>query len=264
MESEQRLRRVEGNQLIYYALEAWDGLKHAIFTRAGGMSAAPWAGLNVGGTVGDAPQAVYENHQLMYSELGVDPAQTVTTWQIHSSDVVVAHHPVAGRRWLARADALITDRPGLALVMRFADCVPLLYYDRRRGVIGIAHAGWRGTVQGIASATVRAMQAVYQCDPADIEVMIGPSISIDHFQVGEEVVDAVESYFGTLQGLMRRDPDDNTAYIDLWAANRLDLERAGVDKVTIAEICTYARTDEFFSHRAERGRTGRFGVVMSL
>jgi copper oxidase (laccase) domain-containing protein len=95
-------------------------------------------------------------------------------------------------------------------------------------------------------------------------VVIGPSISIDCFQVGEEVVDTLEGYFGSSEGLMRRDPADGTAYVDLWAANQLDLQRAGVEQIEIAGICTYHNKADFFSHRAENGKTGRFGVVMSL
>jgi hypothetical protein len=108
------------------------------------------------------------------------------------------------------------------------------------------------------------MQQAYGSCPQDIQVVIGPSISLDCFQVGEEVVAAIEDYFGTTDGLMRRDPQDGTAYVDLWAANKLDLERARVMQIEVANICTYQNTNDFFSHRAEKGKTGRFGVVMSL
>ncbi len=258
------MQKVVRDSLIYYQFESWPKLAHGIFTRHGGVSAAPWASLNLGGNVGDSPAAVRRNHELMYEALGVDESRTCSVWQVHSADVILADNPVRGRRWLALADAMVTDRPGTPLSMRFADCVPLLFHDPVRRVIGMAHAGWRGTVQGVGANTVRTMVEAYGCKPADIQAGIGPSIGPECYQVGEEVVTAVEDYFGTVDGLIRRDPRDGTAYLDLWAANRLDLQRAGVEQIEVAGVCTAAHTDEFYSHRAEQGRTGRFGAVIAL
>lgn len=255
------LEIVEWQQLRYYRTSL--NVVHGIFTRAGGVSPDPFAGLNVGGTVGDSVENVRINHALMYAALGVDAARVVTTWQVHGTDVVAAHAPLMHRKWQARADGIITDQRGVALVMRFADCVPLLYHDPVRGVIGLAHAGWRGTVKGIASAMIHAMRSSYGTRPQDVCVVIGPSISQAHFQVGEEVVEAFDQRFGQ-DGLVRRDERDGTAYVDLWRANELELRAAGVEQIEIMGLCTYARADEFFSHRAHRGRTGRFGVVMCL
>jgi YfiH family protein len=201
---------------------------------------------------------------MMYEVLNVARDRACTTWQVHKADVVVAYGPVEGRRWLAQADGVITNQPDTPLVMRYADCTPLMLYDPVKRAVGIAHAGWRGTVRGMGANMVSAMCEAFGSQPGDIQAIIGPAISCDAFQVGEEVVEAVETYFGTLDGLMRRDPADGTAYVDLWAANKLDLVRSGVKNITVAGICTYQHTDEFFSHRAENGRTGRFGAVISL
>lgn len=258
------MNQVVDGGLIYYQFALWPVLKHGVFTRHGGVSRAPWSSLNMGGNVGDDPKAVRRNHELMYAALGVDESLACTVWQVHSADVILATRPVRGRRWLALADAMITDRPGAALAMRFADCTPLMFHDPVQGAIGIAHAGWRGTVQGIAAATVQAMSRSFGCKPANIQAGIGPSIGPRRYQVGEEVVDAVRAHFGTTDNLIRRDPADGTAYLDLWAANRLDLERAGVEQIEVAGICTAERTDAFYSHRAEHGRTGRFGAVIAL
>jgi YfiH family protein len=218
----------------------------------------------MGGNVGDDPQAVRRNHELMYAALDLDEACACSVWQIHGADVILASKPVQGRRWLALADAMITDRPGAALAMRFADCTPLLFHDPVQGVVGMAHAGWRGTVQGIGAAVVRALSRSFGCKPANIQAGIGPSIGPRRYQVGAEVVEAVRVYFGTTDGLIRRDAADGSAYLDLWAANRLDLERAGVEQIEVAGICTAEHTDEFYSHRAEHGRTGRFSAVIAL
>jgi YfiH family protein len=258
------LQRIEQDGMVYYRFDLWPQLKHGVFTRHGGASPAPWASLNLGGNVGDSAAAVRENHQRMYAASGVNGARVCTVWQVHGVDTLIVRGPVRGRRWLAQADAIVTDQPDTPLTMRFADCTPILFFDPVRGAIGMAHAGWRGTVRGMCARVVETMQQAYGSNPADIEAAIGPAIGPDRFQVGEEVVTAVREYFGTTDGLMKRDPADGTAYVDLWAANRLDLERAGVTKIEVAGICTAERTDEFFSHRAEKGRTGRFGAVLSL
>src|SRR5690606_33925884 len=132
-------------------------LTHGIFTRQGGVSEAPWDSLNLGGNLGDSPQAVRQNHELIYAALKLNGARACTVWQVHGVDTVVVKGPVKGRRWVAQADAMLTDQEDVPLVMRYADCTPLLFRDPVQGVIGIAHAGWRGTVSGMAAHTVRAM-----------------------------------------------------------------------------------------------------------
>jgi polyphenol oxidase len=258
--------RVVRDGLVFYQFEQWRHLplRHGLFTRLGGTSPGPFASLNMGGNVGDAPANVRANHERMYAAAGVRDDRACSVWQVHSADVVLARRPARNRRWLGSADALITDTPDLPLSMRFADCTPLFFVDPVRGAIGMAHAGWRGTVQGVGAATVRAMCALLGSRPADIQVGIGASIGPDYYQVGEEVVQAVRNYFGDTEGLVRRDLHDGTAYLDLWEANRRDVMQAGVEQVEIAGLCTVAHNDEFFSHRAEKGRTGRFGAVISL
>lgn len=240
--------------------------RHGIFTRAGGVSPAPFNGLNLGGTVGDLVENVQRNHDLMYAVMGMERGRAVTTWQVHGADVVVAYAPVPQRRWLAKADGILTNQPDLPLVMRFADCTPLLFHDAVQSVVGIAHAGWRGTVRGMASAMILAMQQSFGCVASDIQVVIGPAISQACFQVGEEVVQAVGDRYGVDEAIIRRDPQDGTAYIDLWEANRRDLQMAGVvdAHIEIMGMCTVQNKQLFFSHRGDKGRTGRFGVVISL
>jgi len=258
------VQRIVHHDLTYYQFHFWPALKHGIFTRYGGVSPEPWASLNMGGNVGDDPTNVRNNHDLMYESMGLNAERACTVWQVHSADVIVADAPVPERTWLAQADGIITDRMDTPLTMRFADCTPLLFYDPVQGVIGMAHAGWRGTVKGVGANTARRMIQDFGCKPRNIQVGIGPSIGPDRYQVGEEVVEAVWTYFGTTEGLINRNQNDGTAYFDLWAANKLDLERAGIEQIEVARICTSEQVDEFFSHRAEKGRTGRFGAVLSL
>ncbi|MBN1679181.1 MAG: peptidoglycan editing factor PgeF [Anaerolineae bacterium] len=260
------MRRVNGGSLVYYQAESWascHNVVHGIFTRLGGVSQAPWASLNLGGTVGDDLDAVNENHRRMYACLDVDGERSCTVWQVHSADTVVVHKRVPNRRWLARADGMVTARPGVPLTMRFADCTPILLHDPDHAAVGIAHAGWRGTVLGAGVSALRTMQDAFGTRPQAVLAVIGPSIGPDRYQVGDEVVEAVRQAFGVVDELVRR-ADDGSAYLNLWAANRLALERAGVSQIEVAGLCTASHTDEFFSHRAEAGRTGRFGAVIAL
>lgn len=258
------MKRVVSGSLVYYQFAGWSGLKHGVFTRKGGVSPHPWASLNLGGNVGDHYSAVQHNQHLIYQTLDLPPDRICSVWQVHSADVIVVDGPIKGRRWIALADGMVTNCPNTPLTMRFADCTPLLFYDSVRNVIGIAHAGWRGTVTGIGANTVRTMVQAFGSNPRDIQVGIGPSIGPESYQVGEEVVQAVYDYFGTTDGMICRNADDRTAYLDLWAANRLDLERVGVEQIEVAGMDTATHTDEFFSHRAEKGKTGRFGAILSL
>ncbi len=261
------MRRVAAHGPVFYQFEQWpgnDGLVHGVFTRLGGVSVPPWASLNVGRTVGDDPAAVERNKALMYEALGVDGRRACTVWQVHGADtVIITEPPAESLPWLARADGMVTDCRGVPLVMRFADCAPILLYDPVRKVIGMAHAGWRGTVVGAAPSAVRAMVQAFGCRSHDIQAGIGPSIGPERYRVGEEVVGAFCEVFGDLNGLVRR-AEDGSALLNLWEANRRALHAVGVTQIEVAGICTATRTDEFYSHRAERGRTGRFGVVMAL
>ena len=259
------MQRLESGQLRYFQFEMWQDapIRHGIFTRHGGISSAPWTSLNLGGTVGDSTDAVAENHRRVYSSLDLDSSRACTVWQVHGADTVIATNPPANRKWINRADGMVTNRRDLPLMMRFADCVPILFFDPVQEVIGIAHAGWRGTLAGAQVSVVNTMQQAFGSQPEDIQACIGPGIGPDCYQVGEEVVEAVQETFGTLDGLIKR-AEDGSAYLNLWESNRRKLAEAGLRQIEIAGICTASHTEDFFSHRAEKGKTGRFGAVIAL
>ena len=256
---------------IYYQFDQWTTpsiartMAHGIFTRLGGVSVAPWASLNVGASVNDDPQAVARNAQLFYGALDTDINRACTVWQVHGTEVIVAREPRPDRRWLAQADALITDQIGLPLSMRFADCVPVLLYDPVRQAIGLVHAGWRGTVADVVGSALRTMVDSFGTRTHDVQAAIGPSIGPECYQVGPEVVEATKQAFGDVSDLVHYDGDGG-AYLDLWTSNKRALERAGIDpaKIEVSKVCTACHVDEFFSHRAEHGKTGRFGAIMML
>ena len=250
--------------LSYYGFETFADLRHGVFTRLGGVSQSHLDSLNLGGNVGDDESAVAENYRRLFASLELNAERACSVWQAHSKDCIVVDHPAEGRHWIAMADGMVTAQPDTPLVMRYADCTPLFFYDPIERVIGIAHAGWRGTVQGIGAQMIHLMAETYGCLPQHIRAAIGPSIGPDHYQVGEEVVEATRAYFGTLDGLIIYDPTDHSAYLNLWTANELDLRRNGVKDIEVAGICTACHTTEFYSHRAEKGKTGRFAGVISL
>jgi YfiH family protein len=257
--------RVERDGLVFYQFEALSseaGLVHGVFTRLGGVSAPPFDSLNTSISVGDDQANVEANRRAMYAAFGIPPEHVRTVWQVHSADVVVINGKQPQAWPPPQADIIITQQPGLGLTMRFADCVPMLLYDPTRRVIGMAHAGWRGTVQHVGQVAVQAMHDAFGCDPAGIIAGIGPSIGPCCYEVGPEVVAEVAAAFGGADGLVASRPGGVT-HLDLWAANRRALRQAGVERVEVAGLCTACRHDEFFSHRAE-GMTGRFGALAGL
>jgi hypothetical protein len=162
-----------------------------------------------------------------------------------------------------QADVILTNKPGITLMMRFADCVPIMLHDPIHHVVGIAHAGWLGTVLGTVKYAINAMQSKFASKPADIRAAIGPSIGPDHYEVGPDVVNRVYKSFGDKAGGLIRKKSDRT-FFDLWAANRELLEESGVRKIEIAGLCTACDIDDWYSHRAEKGRTGRYGAIIAL
>jgi YfiH family protein len=239
-----------------------DGAVHAILSRRGGVSPAPWSSLNLGSMVGDESDRVRENRRRALDVVGRSPLSVFDVWQVHSADVVVATAPRAEAPPM-KADAILTDRPDVTLMMRFADCLPILLHDPVRQVVGIAHAGWLGTVRQVLRATIDDMQNHFGSRPEDISAGIGPSIAAHHYPVGPEVVDAFRDAFGpAAEAHLRAGPDG--VHLDLWSANEELLRDMGVTHVETSGLCSACDTDLWFSHRAEGGRTGRFGALIAL
>jgi len=250
------------NGLRYFHFESLP-IRHGVFTRHGGVSVSPWSSLNVGGTVGDDLTRVRENRHLLFKAMECPPESIFDVWQVHSADVVCAHSPRPEGESYRQADIILTDRPEITLFMRFADCVPILVHDPRQNIIGVAHAGWMGTVRGVATATIQSMQKEYGCDPADVVACIGPSIGPDHYEVGSDVILQVMQKFGDDSEQLLQS-HNGKIHFNLWKANELLLKQAGVKQIETAEICTACHTTDWFSHRAEKGKTGRFGALISL
>ena len=225
-------------------------------------SAAPYQSLNISKGLGDDPLAVEENIRRVSAAMGVPREHVISPNQRHTANVCQVDENDRGRV-CAGYDALITDRPGVPLLLRYADCTPVLVYDPPHHALAVIHSGWRGTVQGIVKCTLEAMSRAYGSRPAELVAAIGPSIGPCCYEVGAEVEAAVQGAFDQPTTLLPQNRSGRR-HFDLWAANRRWLSDAGVRQIETAELCTACHTDDFYSHRAEHGRTGHFGAIMKL
>jgi len=254
----------EHNELRYYSFDIFSkSIKQAVFTRHGGVSLAPWHSLNLGGSVGDDPAHVAENRVRVFQSMGCEPASIHDVWLVHGTSIVYADAPRPLDQPSAKADIIFTDNPNVSLFMRFGDCVPILFHDPKKHVIGIAHAGWMGTVRGVVQTAVEGMQSHYGCKPEDIVAGIGPSIGVDHYEVGTDVISQFQEKYNKDADQILQTRNGST-YLDLWTANAIQLRNAGVEQIQISRLCTACHLDDWFSHRAEKGKTGRFGAIMAL
>jgi len=261
------LLRRTSNGLVTYHFQRLtaEGLVHAIFTRLGGTSREPFDTLNVGRSVGDDQAAVAQNLARIYASLDLTPDQVATAHQVHSNRVGVVTAQDGGRV-VPAADALVTDAPGLALLLRFADCQPIILYDPARRALGLVHAGWRGLAQGIARRAVEMMQEAFGTNPADLLAGLGPAIGPCCYTVGDDVASALGYALPDWRKVIALDLSGAGWRLDLPAANAQQLAAAGVRarRMEQAGLCTACHNDEFFSHRADNGQTGRFAAVACL
>ena len=257
------LRR-DANGIVTYHFQSLEieGLVHAVFTRLGGVSQGAFAALNVGHTVGDDEAAVAENHARIYALLGLDAGQIVSPRQVHGNRVGVVTASDAGRI-VQSTDGLVTVSPGVALLLRFADCQPILLYDPVHHAVGLIHAGWRGVAQGVARRAVERMVDRFGSRPEALIAGLGPAIGPCCYTVGNKVATAMAYVLPEWNQVMTLEGEDLWRF-DLSAANAQQLAAEGVQQIEQAHLCTACRQDEFYSHRADNGRTGRFAVVTYL
>jgi hypothetical protein len=214
--------------------------------------------------VGDDQKNVDENRRRSFETIDRKADSMFDSWLVHDTQVLIADHPATPSIERPRkADIILTDKPDVTLFMRYADCVPILLHDPNRGVVGLVHAGWKGTVKRVAKVAVEAIAARYGSAPQDIQAAIGPSIGPHHYEVAQEVIIQVQNAFGADASEFLQKHNGST-HFDLWAANQSILSQAGLHQIENPEICTACHLDDWFSHRAENGRTGRFGALIGL
>jgi YfiH family protein len=221
------------------------GVRHGFFTRRGGASSGIYAGLNCGPGSSDQREAVALNRARVAEALGVVPDRLLSLHQVHSTEVVVAGSEGWAER--PRADAAVTDRPGIALGILTADCAPVLLHDPEAGVIGAAHAGWRGALDGVLEATLDAMEALGAAVPR-VRAAVGPTIAQRAYEVGPEFLDrflaeeaGYDRFFAPANG--------DRLVFDLPGFVLSRLRVAGVADASWIGACTHSDPDRFFSYR---------------
>lgn len=229
------------------SLAELDGLHHAFFTRAGGVSQGVYATLNGGTGSNDATERIVENRARMAAILGVSADRLLTAYQIHSPDVVTVDEPWT-QQTRPRADAIVTRTPRLAIGVSTADCGPLLFADSEARVIGAAHAGWRGALTGVIEATVAAMEKL-GADRARIVAALGPTISQPNYEVGPEFVARFTAADADNARFFAASPKSGHAMFDLPGYIATRTERAGIVNFEDLALCTYAEPDRFYSFR---------------
>ena len=237
---------------------------HCFTTKLGGVSTGVMAGLNIAIKDGETRENVRQNLEILGNALGFGTDDLVLTRQIHSDTVrVVTRADCNGyiHRDYPECDALVTNDPGVALLIFTADCTPLLFQDPVTGAVGAAHAGWRGTASQIGARVVEAMVRAYGCDPANIRAAIGPNVGFCHFETDADVPEAmIASYGEEVKAYIR--PQGEKFYLDLKAINALSLRRAGVAHIEISEACTMCNPDRYWSHRITGSARGSQGAVI--
>lgn len=258
------IKTVENGALEYLISEGIS-VPHGFTTRYGGVSSGHLERLNIGIHRGDRWENVLENYDILGKALGFDPKMAVLSHQTHTDTVRRVGRSEAGAGLygpeLPPCDALITDVPGMALVIFTADCTPILLHDPVTGAVGAVHAGWRGTAAAIAAKAVAAMTEAFGTDPKDLYAAIGPNIGPCCFQTDRDVPDAMLEAFGEEVRQHLR-PEGDKFYVNLKAINAMVLRRAGVRHVDISDACTVCQSQRFWSHRVTKGLRGSQGAVI--
>lgn len=285
-------------ELLYY--EMGGGVTAFSTTRHGGYGQGRYGGLNVNPYCGDAPETVDRNRELLCTHLGIGADRLVLPHQVHGCEIRRIASGFFDLPMTARAqvfegvDALMTDVPGICIGVSTADCIPIIIYDGEHHAACVVHAGWRGTVQRITRKAVLAMMTAYASRPERLQAVIGPGISCDSFEVGDEVYEQFASAAFPMEQVSRRMPllgapassgppvpgkpttapsavssctgEELRWHIDLWACNRIQLQSVGIQPGSIhtAGICTYRHADDFFSARRLGTASGRMltGIVI--
>ena len=228
------------------------GLVAGVSTRHGGLSKAPYSSLNVGVHTDDAPEDIEQNLSLFCTDLGISPADLARSYQVHGDKIWVTGR--AG--YQSGFDAMISVQPGVFAGVGIADCTPILLADPVTRVCAAIHAGWKGTVAKIVEKTAKRMIENRGSNPADILAYIGPCISLAHFEVGDEVAAQFDAAFKTRKGAKW--------HVDLKAANAAQLQSVGIQQIEIDSACTVENNADFFSHRTEKGVTGRMLALIGF
>lgn len=258
--------------LSFPALEQIGDVVHAFSTRLGGVSEGKFSTMNFSFSRGDHPEHVLENYRRMARALEVDETRMVVSHQTHTTHVRVVTEADAGKgvireRDYQNIDGLVTNVPGLTLVTFYADCVPLYLVDPVQKAVGLSHSGWRGTVHRMGQETLDVMRKEYGTNPEDVVAAVGPSICQECFEVGGEVAEEfADAFAGRYHDALFYRKENGKYQLDLWLANRIVLEEAGVpaDQIHVTDICTRCNPRLLFSHRKFGEQRGNLAAFLGL
>ncbi|MBN2374131.1 peptidoglycan editing factor PgeF [bacterium] len=256
---------------LFENLQRYDRICHFVSSRIGGVSAAPYDYLNLGFHVGDHCDKVIENRRILVSTFGIPLKNLTISKQIHGNKVAIVTEEMRGmggleyEKAIDTADAMVTNISNICIMVLVADCLPILFFDPKKNVIGAAHAGWRGAKKFVAQNTAEALIKKFDCSSEDIIVGIGPSIGPCCYEVNKEFVARFEQIFGKKEGVICYFKGGKY-FLNLWEINKRQLTEIGIPKknIEVAEICTYCHADQFFSYRHQKGETGRFGAAIMI
>jgi len=237
-------------------------ITHFVSGRAGGVSKKPFSSLNLSLSAGDDMIDVLENRKRLAEAIGILPDSLVFISQCHSNNVAIVREKSDAVLGI-EADAMVTNVQDLCICVMGADCVPILACDPIKKVTAAIHAGWKGTVASITIKTLEIMKSVYGCHMSDVLLGIGPSISQEKYEVGEEVYLKFKDTFGDeADGLFKHNSELGKYFPDLWLANKNQALKMGVleSNIEVAGICTYTNHEQFFSARYYKNKTGRLAA----
>jgi polyphenol oxidase len=257
--------------ITYNLLDRHNKIAHFCTSREGGVSMGNYASFNLSPFSGDNPASFDQNKSVLCNILGIDSENLIIPFQTHGTEIREIDPPYfllsidQKAEYLNGVDAIFTQLPQVCIGITTADCVPLLFFDPVKKVIAAAHAGWRGTCGRIAEKTALALIEKYNCNPADILVTIGPSISAEVYEVGNEVVEQFANEGFDISKIT--EIRNKAIFLNLWEANRQSLEKAGIkaEHIEIAGICTYTGHERFFSARRLGIKSGRIlsGIMLT-
>ena len=256
------------NGVSYYTISSFEetGLvRHGFSTREGGVSEGDYGTMNFRFNCPDTKENVLKNFRIMADTLGMEYEKLVLSKQVHEDVIHTVTKADCGNgitreNEFTSVDALITAERGIPLVTLFADCVPVFFLDKAKGVIALTHSGWRGTVKRIAQKTAEKMKNEYGSRPEDILTAIGPSIQECHFEVSDEVAEIFIGEFGADTAVKYGD----RYHVNMQLAIEKQLKESGITNIDNSGLCTYCNSDFLFSHRKTNGKRGNLGAFMEL
>jgi polyphenol oxidase len=260
-----------GENLTYYSFDLFEPFPQVpcvISARLGGVSEGYLRSLNLSFRVGDEEQSVITNRSRFYAAVGVEAEAVAQAQLVHGTHIamVTSQSPCGVQHKFAETDGLVTNVPNRALFIPVADCAAVAFFDPKQRVIAMVHAGWKGVIGGIVQKMISTMKEAYGSNPSDILVSVSPSIGPCCYKVREDLVVVFTTAFPTYAHSFFLWQAGGTIHLDMWAAIRWQLHESGIqdEHIEISSICTACHTDLFYSHRAEKGKTGRFAGLIVL